>query len=700
MMRGLAGLAAFVLALVLGVGLGAHPAQAAPVDTGHLEAELVPDARGIAPGETIHVALRQKIQNHWHTYWRNAGDSGEATRITWTLPPGWSAGEIVWPAPRRLPVGPLVNYGYEGEVLLPVPITAPADARAGQRVVLKAAADFLVCSEICVPERAELALELAVTAGPAQADPKWGRAIRQTLAQAPKPAGLSAAFMRQGAAVKLAIAGPLLRSADVSDAYFFPFAGGVIDHARPQPIERGPEGLTLTLTPGFAFQQDGGPKALAGVLSLGATAYEVNAEHGPPPAGASGLGPPLVRAAGDAQGFTLPAAAALALLGGLLLNLMPCVFPILAMKAASLAGRADRRREAQVQGLAFGAGVLATFLVLASLLVALKAAGAQVGWGFQLQSPQVVAALALLMLAVALNLSGLYEVVSPLQGAGSGLAARGGLTGAFFTGVLAVLVAAPCTAPFMGPAVGWALTQPAATALVVFAGLGIGFALPFVAVAFAPRVLSRLPKPGPWMAVFKKALAFPMYGAAAWLLWVLTQQAEAAFLAQVLTGAVLLALAAWIAGLAQRGAQAGRRRAALAVAAGLAALALAAAVWQGRAALAAEPYSPQRLAALRAEGRPVFVNYTAAWCVSCQVNDRVALASPKVAQAFKRNGVTYLKADWTRRDAVIAGELASFGRAGVPLYLVYGARGKPDILPAILTEGLVIRALDGAGRPG
>jgi thiol:disulfide interchange protein len=689
-------LAGVVCALLAMTGL----AQAAPVNTGHLVAELVPQAQGVAPGQTIHVALRQKIQKGWHTYWRNAGDSGEATQIKWTLPAGWSAGDFVWPAPHRLPIGPLVNYGFEDEVYLPVPITAPATARPGETVTLNAAAAFLVCAEICVPEDAKLSLTLPVTAGPAADDPKWGPAIRKTLAEAPKPAGLSAAFEKRGELLKLAVTGGPLSGADVSKAYFFPYSGAVIDHAKPQPIERGPQGLTLTMTPGYAFQAEP-PKEIAGVLSLGDKAYEVTAVAGPPPAGAAGLGPPAATASGVGGSFTVPTAALFALLGGLILNLMPCVFPILAMKATSLARHAHGRREAQVQGLAFGAGALATFLVLAGVLIALKAAGSQVGWGFQLQSPAVVAALALLMLAVALNLSGVFEVGTSLQGAGSGLASRGGLSGAFFTGALAVVVAAPCTAPFMGPAIGWALTQPAAASLTVFAALGVGFALPFVAVTFAPGLLARLPRPGPWMDVFKKAMAFPMYGAAAWLLWVLAQQVDAVILARVLAAAIVLALAAWIAGAAQRRAAAGGRPLVQgSAAAALAALAVAAAVWpQSQADLTAEPYSPERLAALQAEGRPVFVNYTAAWCVSCQVNDRVALSSEKVARAFEKNGVAYLKADWTKRDAVIAAELARFGRAGVPLYLVYGAGGgEPRILPAILTEGLVLKELDAAGQ--
>ncbi|RAK57728.1 protein-disulfide reductase DsbD family protein [Phenylobacterium deserti] len=695
----------FLTGLLMALAM-AGGAAAQPVDTGHLEAELVASTRGVAPGQSVQVALRQKIDDGWHTYWRNSGDSGEATQVLWSLPQGWSAGPIVWPAPKRLPVGPLMNYGFEGEILLPMTLTAPADARPGESVALKAKANFLVCAELCVPEEADLTLNLPVVAGAPPADPKWGPAIGRTLADAPKPLpAVKAAFQHNGERFTLAVAGPPLASVNGADAYFFPYVGGVVDHAAPQLVERGPEGLTLSLKPGSDLAAGAPLTALDGVLAVDGKVFEVAAAAGPAPAQAAGLGPPPAKSSGG--GFSLMPAAALAFVGGLILNLMPCVFPILAMKAASLAGHAHEAAGARRQGLAFGAGVLVTFLALASVLIALKAAGSAVGWGFQLQSPPVVAVLALLMLAVALNLSGVFEVGASLQNVGAPLADRRGLAGAFFTGVLAVVVAAPCTAPLMGPAIGWALTQTPVAALVVFLALGVGFAAPFVLAAFAPALLNRLPKPGPWMSVFKKALAFPMYGAAAWLVWVLTLQAGAPALARILAAAIVVALAAWLAGAAQRQMMLGRRPAALGGASAvLALLAVGAAVYPAYAdapaaaapaKLAEEAYSPQRLAELRAQGKPVFVNYTAAWCVSCQVNDRLALSTPKVADAFEAKGVAYLKADWTRRDPVIAADLARFGRAGVPLYLVYGADGgEPKILPAILTEGLVLRALDAA----
>jgi thiol:disulfide interchange protein DsbD len=358
---------------------------------------------------------------------------------------------------------------------------------------------------------------------------------------------------------------------------------------------------------------------------------------------------------------------------------------------------------------------MATFLGLAVLLLVVRAGGAAVGWGFQLQSPPVVSALALLMLVVGLNMSGLFEIGGSLQGIGSGAASRGGGLGAFLTGALAVVVAAPCTAPFMAPALGWAMTQPAALSLAVFAGLGLGFAAPFTLAALAPGLLTRLPRPGPWMDTFRKVLAFPMYGAAAWLAWVLAVQAGPDLLARLLAAGVLLAFACWLAGLAQKRSALGQPARVLGITAlAIAALSVGAAVWPSPAAADAsatptsagetsglpyEAYTPERLAALRAEGKPVFVNYTAAWCVTCQVNERVALSTRKAAAAFETSGTVYLKADWTRRDAVIAQDLARFGRAGVPLYLAYPAGGgEPRILPQFLTPDIVARAVQDAAR--
>lgn len=674
----------------------AGPAHAQLAGERRVEAELVAQEAAVVPGGVTYVAIRQDIDDGWHTYWRNAGDAGGATRLTWTLPQGWKAGDIVWPAPKLLlegePPMQLAVYAYEGEVLLPVPIGVPADAVVGSTAELSVVANFLVCAEICIPEDATLRLSLPVVSGPAQPDSRWGEPIARTLAAAPKPAGLKATYRRVGDKLALAVTGSPLHGVDLADAWFFPFKGDAIIHKDPQSVERGPEGLTLTLSPA-----DGQSGDLAGVLALKGAAYEVTASAGPPPAGASGLGSPgrITEGLGTALLF--------AFLGGLILNLMPCVFPILSMKAAALAGHAHEARGARLQGLAFLGGVLATFLILAGLLIAAKAAGAAVGWGFHLQSPAVVAALALIMLLVALNLSGMFEVGTSIQGFGGALSSRQGILGAFFTGALTVVVAAPCTAPFMASAIGVALTRSAPAALLIFTALGLGLALPFVALSFAPSLFRKLPPPGPWMAVLRRALAFPMYGAVAWLVWVLARQGGADGLARVLAAGLAVALAAWLFGLSQRRSDARARFTlmGLALAGGLAAFLVVTLppYAQPRAEplsadVAHEAWSPQRVADLQAQGRPVFVNFTAAWCITCQVNEQAALATREVAQAMAATNGAYLKADWTNRDATIADALAQHGRAGVPLYLVYPAGGgEPKVLPQLLTPGMVAQAL-------
>jgi thiol:disulfide interchange protein DsbD len=716
-------LPALVILLCAGaMGLGG-PAKADPVQTGHIEVELVSQEAGAAPGSTVYVALRQKIQPGWHTYWRNPGDAGDATRIVWTLPAGWTAGDIVWPTPEKSRVGPLLDFAYTGEVLLPVPISVPANAQVGSVVTLKAAAAFLVCEQVCVPEDAVVTLTLPVVAGVPDADPKWGAKVAETLAKAPKPAGLKAVFELQGSVLKLAVTGAPLKGADLSGAFFYPYSGKVIEHPPEQAIERGPEGLTLSLTPGYDFTQaEAKPTELAGVLALNGAAYEITATPGAIPAGAGGLGAPPAapaKAHGSAEGASLglPLAVAFAFLGGLILNLMPCVFPILSMKAASLTAHAHDAGRTRVQGLAFLAGVVVTFLALAGLLIAVRAGGAAVGWGFQLQSPAVVAGLALLMLLVALNMSGVFEVGASVQGVASG-AGGSGLGGSFLTGALAVVVAAPCTAPFMAGALGFALTQPPLASLLVFLALALGFAAPFVLLAFIPGLLARLPRPGPWMDVLKKGLAFPMYATAAWLAWVYSQQTGSIPLAALLAASVLVAFAAWLYGLAQARSIAGKGAVVPFVLAALSLVAAVALVVAGvRAApaastpavastevaagpgLASEPWSPEKVKALQAQGKVVMVDFTADWCVTCKVNEGTALKGQRLVDAFKASDAVLLRADWTRRDATIAAALAEHGRAGVPLYLVYPkGSGEPVILPQLLTEGLVIEAVETAAR--
>jgi thiol:disulfide interchange protein DsbD len=677
----------------------------------HVQAQLAAETAGATPGSTLWVVVDQKIDKGWHTYWRNPGDAGEATTIAWTLPTGWSAGDIVWPAPKRLPVGPLMNYGFETEALLAAPLAIPADIKPGQTAHIAAKVEMLVCADVCVPQDASLTLDVPVVAGAAPADPVWGPKIAAALAAAPKPSGLAATYQLAGGKLRIAVAGAAVAGHGGADAYFYPQDPGLIDQAQPQSVELGPQGLTLVATPGTAFK-GAAPASVAGVVETGdGGAYEVSAAAGPPPAGASGLGAPTASSDTISLGVALLGAFA----GGLILNLMPCVFPILSMKAAALIRKPHEVGAARAEGLAFLAGVMAAFLGLAGAILALRGAGQAVGWGAQLQPAIVTASLALVLLAAALDLSGVFEVGASLQGLGGGLASRAGLLGSAFTGALSVVVAAPCTAPFMGPALGYALTQSAPVALLVFAALALGFAAPFVALAFSPALLRLMPRPGSWMDVLKKLLAFPMYGAAAWLVWVLSQQTDSTSLALAFTAAVLVGLAAWIFGAAQRRSASGQRARLVfglsALTAALAAAAVAGAPYKAppsaagadvsiAAGVPAEVWSPDKVTALRAEGKPVFVDFTAAWCVTCKFNEQLALDTREAADAFRRSGAVYLKADWTNRDATIAQALQAQGRAGVPLYLVYGKDGgPPKVLPQLLTSGLVAAALDEASKP-
>ena len=695
--------------------LGFSAAHAAAVKTSHVEAELVAETRTAAPGATLNVALHQKIIPGWHTYWRNPGDAGEPTSLDWTLPTGWSAGGIIWPQPERFQSGPLMNYVFSTEVWLPVPITVPADAKPG-KVQLIANVTWLVCKDVCVPETVKLTMPVVVGAPGVspQPDPN-AKAVAETIANAPKPAGLKAtfAYVAKGEQVKLTVGGAALKGLDLSHAYFFPYDGTVLDHVKAQTSAKAGAGLTMTLPAGYAFTHNKAPAKLEGIIAFGPNkAIEVSAT----PAKRADLaaGPSAAGGSDDGGVGGLPGALAFAFIGGLILNLMPCVFPVLSIKAAALVRHLDHPGKARAEGLVFMAGCVLTFVVLAGALILAQQAGQAVGWGFQLQSPAVVAVLTLLMLAVALNLSGVFEIGLSVQSAGSGLASKGGLAGSFFTGVLAVVVAAPCTAPFMAGAIGWAFTQPPLAALSVFVALGLGLAFPFTLIAFVPGLFKRLPRPGAWMEGLKKTLAFPMYGSAAWLAWVFVQQAGANGLALLFAAAVFTAFAVWLFGVSQRaskpllprlGALAGIALAVPLVIAGQA-MTAAAATADGApspvSGIASEAWSPAKVASLRAAGRPVFVDFTAAWCVTCQVNERTALATGGVAEAFKRTNTAYLKADWTNRNGEIADQLKALGRAGVPLYLVYDAKGgDPQILPQILTESGVVEALNtaGAGKP-
>jgi thiol:disulfide interchange protein DsbD len=594
-----------------------------------------------------------------------------------------------------------MSYGYTDEVVLLTRITAPADLPAGQPVTLQGRAAWLVCEKICIPEEADVALTLPASTGKASAA-ATAPAIEQARRAVPGPSPWPVTLRATPETVTVSVAATGLRADRIEEVWFVPMRWGVIDHPAPQAVSIDADGITLRTArgpvPEAAATDVDGVLVIRERLDQGpvSQAFAVQAVVGGGPV-ASGTASP-----------TLIAAVALALAGGLILNLMPCVLPVLSVKAIALVEHAEvSARVSRRHGLAYTAGVLVSFGLLAGALIGLRAGGAEIGWGFQLQSPVVVTVLAYVLFALALSLSGILVIGTRLAGVGHGLAARPRYAGSFFTGALATVAATPCTAPFMGVAIGFALTQPPATALLVFEALGLGLALPFLALSFAPAWRRLLPRPGPWMERLRQALAFPLYASVAWLVWVVSRQVGPEGVALVLAGLVLIAFAAWL----HHGARAAStrwRRVAIPLALACVAAAVAVGPVAGGSLSAStaaswapagarwEPFTPKRLAALRAQGTPVFVNFTAAWCITCLVNERVALQSPAVAEAFARKGVVYLKADWTSKSPEIAALLESFGRSGVPLYVVYGrsAAGSPQVLPQILSETGLIEAID------
>ncbi|MBB2964827.1 protein-disulfide reductase DsbD family protein [Methylobacterium sp. R2-1] len=666
-----------------------------------VRASLVAESEALVPGRTVTLGLHMAMKPGWHVYWRNPGDSGLPPEMVWRLPAEFSVGPVQWPVPERIPVQTLMNFGYEGAVTLLVPLTVPESARVGETVRLSGTLSYLVCEEICIPGSAELSLDVPVAASAA---PASGQAALFARARAALPEAVPGPVRttREGDRLVLHLDRPGL--AGVTEAAFFPYSEGALDNAALQDLTVDAAGLHLTLTPGDTGQP---PETLAGVLAFtddGARrAYALGPEPTPAPTTAAAVPTaPEVLPAPEDESLTLWSAAGLALIGGLLLNLMPCVFPVLSIKVLSLVRQAgESATRVRLHGLAYTAGVLASFLGLAGLLIALKAGGAGIGWGFQLQSPVVVALLAYGLFAMGLSLSGAVHLGGGIVGLGDGLTRRAGYQGSFFTGVLATLVATPCTAPFMGAAVGFALTQSPLAALIVFASLGLGLALPFLALTLFPQALRLLPRPGAWMDVLKGALAFPVYGTVAWLVWVLAQQVGPNGLLAGLTGLVLVALAAWAweraRGAGRLGTGFGRMAAVAALAAALGLVAVLdgdrASARNAALAQGEEAFTQARLDALRAEGRTVFVDMTAAWCITCQVNERTVLARDGVQAAFRAGQVVYLKGDWTNQNPEITRLLERHGRSGVPLYLVYRGQGEAQVLPQILTEGTVLAAI-------
>jgi thiol:disulfide interchange protein DsbD len=682
------------------------------VRTEHVEAELVADKASAQPGTPFLMGLKLRMTPEWHTYWKNPGDSGLPTRIHWTLPEGWKAGELRWPFPQKLPVGPLMNYGYEDEVVLLAQVTPAADAKPGNAAI-HAKAEWLVCKDVCIPEKGELDFALPVKDSPPADNPRWQAHIERAKNMWPVEAP---GWKYESAIVGKSLVVRLVAPQGVTPpekVFFYPERELLIEPAAPEKVTREGNALRIEMkladpplkdvshVSGVAVSESGWPgiprKAMQVEAAVGATL--------PAAAGATGA------AAGSTGAMTLSessvggsAAFALvfAFIGGILLNLMPCVFPVLGIKVMGFVEHAHgEARAMRVQGMVFFVGVVLSFLVLAGVMLVLRASGAQLGWGFQLQSPVVVMLLAALFFVLALNLIGVFEWGLFAQAMTSNVTARGRYADAFLSGVLATVVATPCTAPFMGAAVGFTLTQGAPLALAVFMMLGVGMAMPVLLLSLRPALLRKLPRPGAWMEVFKQILAFPLFATVAWLTWVLGAQAGNDSVLALLGGLVVIALAAWMYGRWRH--SPGLWRPALAIVLGAAGLAVAwPSPYAADAATAAtqagdiqwQAWSPEKVRDLNSQGKAVFVDFTAAWCVTCQVNKRVALHNAEVMKEFAARNVVALRADWTRQDPRITETLSSLGRNAVPVYALYvPGEAQPRLLPEVLTPSIELAEL-------
>jgi thiol:disulfide interchange protein DsbD len=679
------------LALVAVVAMSAPRvlADSTSADAPHAHVQLAIPEDQLYPGGANAIGLYFKLEPGWHVYWKNAGDAGEPPQIKWTLPEGVTAGQMQFPAPERLPVGPLMDFGYENEVLFPLQLSVAPGVKDG-KAPSDAHVEWLVCREVCIPGKAELKATLQLSSGKppveigSAADAELFKRLAATLPK-PLPASYRAVFQPTQDGFRLGVE----TGGRETDAKFFPADDGVLSYPAPQKVTPTSKGVVLDLKKDASLTAN--PAKLNGVLELAdGRAYDLAATPGTvviPATGSFGL---------------LARAAALAFLGGLLLNLMPCVFPVLFLKGLSLVNSgAEERHTLRAHGFVYAAGILASFWALVAALLALRAAGASLGWGFQFQSPVFLSLMAGLLFFLGLSLAGQFEIGLTLTGAGGGLAAKQGYAGSFFTGVLAVVVATPCTAPFMGAALGYALAQPAAVTFAVFTALALGLAAPYVALTLQPAWTRLLPRPGVWMEILRQAISVPIFITVIWLAWVLAGAYGAESLAMLLASLLLVAIAGWFLGRWPAKRWATIVAAAFVLAAiGLDAYAAKNMVAAPQTASSAatsgawEPWSADAVARYQAQGRPVFVDFTAGWCLSCQVNERVALTQPSVQAAFKNANVALLKADWTRHDEAITQALAALDRSGVPAYALYiPGETSPRLLPEVLTPGVVIDAV-------
>ncbi|MBI4569058.1 MAG: thioredoxin family protein [Planctomycetes bacterium] len=681
-----AGRAALV-ALAL-AALAAPSLRAEEVRRDHATVELVAEDQSVQPGQPFTVGVRFVLEEHWHIYWRNPGDSGLPTTVSWTLPAGLTAGDISWPFPQRITANDLVTYGHEGEVLLLTDFRPDAKL-GGESVTLRASVEWLVCKEECVPGDAELTLTLPVRAALPQPDAKWRDAFRA--ARARLPARDTPWTFKAGAGEKaIIIEGqpPEGFKQDLRRAAFFPYERERFSYGGEQVFTRAAGGawrLTVPLDANFKGQVE----AVRGVLVADP------GWNGPDSARAVEVDTSLTLLAAKEETDSLWMVLLTAFLGGILLNVMPCVLPVVAPKVIGFVKAAGEGHGAAfLHGAVFSAGVLVSFWALAGTLLIVQSAGESLGWGFQFQSPAFVAAMAALMFLIGLSLFGVFEVGGSLVGVGGQRAPSRGLTASFLNGALATVVATPCTGPFLSAALGFALAQPPVAAMLVFTALGAGMASPYLLLAAWPALLRRVPRPGAWMVTLKQAMGFLMMATVVWLLNVYVTQTDAASGTYLLGGLVVVGAGAWTLGkwgAADRSARSrwlARGFAVLLVAAGV-----AAPVWMGAPDLIPwEPFSPKRLAELRAAGQPVFIDFTAEWCLTCKLNEAVALRGATVAREFERRGVVALKADWTKWDRVVTAALKGYGRSSVPLYVFYprGEGAQPVFLPNPLTPGAVL----------
>ncbi len=693
-----------LLTVLLAVSSIAAQAQLTPVGEGgpgpvkaaHLTAELTTLAPpSINPGGTLQAGLVLTMEEKWHVYWINAGDSGQPPRVVWTMPPGIKAGPMQFPTPTRLPLGPLMDFGYEDNVAFPITLTADKTVKPGP-VHLDAMVSWLVCSSTCIPGRAHLGLNLNVVTEPLPVPAPVG-ALGTALTLLPITPPPGAKFSVLGGKHDFVLT--LLTDDATSDPEFYPFEPDEIDNAADQEITRMPGGVQLRIpratdpqtkiltTPAL-------PQSLHGVFKLSDdVAYDVTAPVVP------GEVPLTSTTPSSGSGITVPTAIGLALLGGMILNLMPCVFPVLFLKGLALVQSSQKERvHARAHGLVYALGILVSFWIIVAVLLVLRAGGSQAGWGFQLQSPTFIALLALGLFFFSMSLAGQFDLGLSLTSVGGGLARKEGYAGSFFTGVLATLVATPCTAPLMGAAIGFALAQPAGITFAIFTALGLGLALPYLLLSFQPSWTRILPRPGAWMEILKQLTALPLFITVAWLLWVYgnlsslpaepTRGVDHVF--RLLLSLILLAIAGWALGRWPARLQSTVSAVLIAVCAVAIAL-----YYPKDTNLAWAPYTPQALADARAAGHPVFVDFTAAWCLSCQVNERLVLRSADVQQQLADRKITLIKADWTQYDPAITHELSAVQRSGVPTYVLYPAAkdAPPDVLPELLTKDLVLAAI-------